>query len=112
MFEPNPKRAAELERKSAGAPTIHVVAKAVSNRNGSATFHIAGYDDCSSLQNFDAAANTAIVDRFDRQQIGQCLLNRNGATKRVNLELFSPETKVAPGKSITIAHTYEITTAF
>jgi FkbM family methyltransferase len=61
MFEPNPKRAAELERKSAGAPTIHVIAKAVSNRNGSATFHIAGYDDCSSLQTFDAAANTAWV---------------------------------------------------
>jgi FkbM family methyltransferase len=61
MFEPNPKRAAELERKSAGAPTIHVVAKAVSNRNGSATFHIACYDDCSSLQNFDATANTAWV---------------------------------------------------
>jgi FkbM family methyltransferase len=61
MFEPNPQRAAELERKSAGAPTIHVIAKAVSNRNGSATFHIACYDDCSSLQNFDAAANTAWV---------------------------------------------------
>jgi FkbM family methyltransferase len=64
MFEPNPKRAAELERKSAGAPTIHVVAKAVSNRNGSAVFHIACYDDCSSLQNFDAAANTAWVHQW------------------------------------------------
>jgi len=64
MFEPNPKRAAELEKKSAGAPTIHVIAKAVSNRNGSATFHIACYDDCSSLQNFDAAANTAWVHQW------------------------------------------------
>jgi FkbM family methyltransferase len=64
MFEPNPKRAAELERKSAGAPTIHVIAKAVSNRNGLATFHIACYDDCSSLQNFDAAANTAWVHQW------------------------------------------------
>ncbi len=64
MFEPNPKRAAELERKSAGAPTIHVVAKAVSNRNGSATFHIACYDDCSSLQDFDATANTAWVHQW------------------------------------------------
>ena len=64
MFEPNPKRAAELERKSAGAPTIHVIAKAVSTRNGSATFHIACYDDCSSLQDFDATANTAWVHQW------------------------------------------------
>ena len=64
MFEPNPKRAAELERKAAGAPTIHVVAKAVSNRNGSAAFHIACYDDCSSLQSFDASANTAWVHQW------------------------------------------------
>jgi FkbM family methyltransferase len=61
MFEPNPKRVAELEAKCAGAPNIHVIAKAVSNRNGTATFHIAGYDDCSSLLNFDASANTAWV---------------------------------------------------
>jgi FkbM family methyltransferase len=64
MFEPNPKRVAELEHKCAGAPTVHVVAKAVSNYNGTATFHIAGYDDCSSLQNFDAAANTAWVHPY------------------------------------------------
>ena len=59
----------------------------------------------------DGAADVAIVDRFDRAQIGQCLLNRSGASKRVNLELFSPETPVAAGKSITIAHTYEVTGA-
>jgi FkbM family methyltransferase len=64
MFEPNPKRAGELERKSAGAPTIHVVQKAVSNHNGSAVFHIACYDDCSSLQTFDSAANTAWVHKW------------------------------------------------
>jgi FkbM family methyltransferase len=61
MFEPNPKRVAELRAKIAGALHIHVIAKAVSNYNGSAKFHIAGHDDCSSLQNFDAAANTAWV---------------------------------------------------
>ena len=64
MFEPNPKRVAELERKSAGAATIRVIPKAVSNYNGSATFHIACYDDCSSLQSFDAAANTAWVHQW------------------------------------------------
>lgn len=61
MFEPNPKRVAELERKIAGAPGIRVIPQAVSNYNGRATFHIAGHDDCSSLQNFDATANTAWV---------------------------------------------------
>jgi FkbM family methyltransferase len=64
MFEPNPKRAAELEQKSAGAPTIHVVAKAVSNRNGTAVFHIACYDDCSSLQDFDADANSSWIHQW------------------------------------------------
>ncbi len=64
MFEPNPRRVAELEQKCAGAPTIHVIAKAVSNRNGKATFHIASHDDCSSLQHFDAGANTAWVHRW------------------------------------------------
>jgi FkbM family methyltransferase len=68
MFEPNPKRAAELERKSAGAPTIHVVAKAVSNHNGTATFHIACYDDCSSLQSFDPAANSTWVHQWHPYQ--------------------------------------------
>jgi FkbM family methyltransferase len=61
MFEPNPKRAAELERKTAGATTIHVIPQAVSNYNGSAVFHIACYDDCSSLQTFETTANTAWV---------------------------------------------------
>jgi FkbM family methyltransferase len=57
MFEPNPRRAAELEQKAAGDSSIHVISKAVSNYEGRATFHIACYDDCSSLQTFDTAAN-------------------------------------------------------
>lgn len=61
MFEPNPRRAAELEQKAAGASSIHVVPKAVSNYEGRATFHIACYDDCSSLQTFDAEANAKWV---------------------------------------------------
>jgi FkbM family methyltransferase len=64
MFEPNPGRAAELERKCAGAPTLHVIARAVSNHGGLAPFHIASHDDCSSLQTFDATANTAWVHQW------------------------------------------------
>ncbi len=61
MFEPNPGRAADLERKAAGAPNVRVIRKAVSNYDGSATFNIACYDDCSSLQTFDAEANAKWV---------------------------------------------------
>ena len=41
MFEPNPRRAAELRQKTAGAPSIEVLEQAVSDYNGSATFNIA-----------------------------------------------------------------------
>jgi FkbM family methyltransferase len=61
MFEPNPSGADELRRKVGGASNIQVIPAAVSNYNGRATFHIAGYDDCSSLQSFDASANSAWV---------------------------------------------------
>ena len=57
LFEPNPQRVAELRRKTAGAPTIHVLPLAVSNYDGRANFHISCYDDCSSLQDFDDGAN-------------------------------------------------------
>jgi FkbM family methyltransferase len=61
MFEPNPSRAEELRRKVGDASNIQVIPAAVSNYNGRAVFHIAGYDDCSSLQSFDASANSAWV---------------------------------------------------
>jgi FkbM family methyltransferase len=61
MFEPNPKRVDDLEKKAAGAPNIHVIPMAVSNYNGKAKFHIACHDDCSSLQQFDADANRTWV---------------------------------------------------
>lgn len=61
MFEPNPRRVAELRGKAAGAPTITVVPMAVSNFDGTARFKIAFHDDCSSLQDFDARANETWV---------------------------------------------------
>jgi FkbM family methyltransferase len=64
MFEPNPARAAELMRKTAGAPSIEVLPMAVSNFNGTARFKIAAYDDCSSLQDFDAEANQTWVHEW------------------------------------------------
>jgi FkbM family methyltransferase len=64
MFEPNPKRVDDLEKKAAGAPSIHVIPMAVSNYNGKAKFHIACHDDCSSLQQFDADANRTWVHEW------------------------------------------------
>ncbi|HWB85713.1 MAG TPA: FkbM family methyltransferase [Bryobacteraceae bacterium] len=64
MFEPNPKRVADLMQKAAGAPTIRVIPAAVSNYDGRATFHIACHDDCSSLQNFASDANQTWVHEW------------------------------------------------
>ena len=56
----------------------------------------------------DQAADLAIVSRVPREQIGQCLLNWSGRGARVNPEVYSPEVKLAPGKSITLEQTYEV----
>lgn len=57
----------------------------------------------------DRAAGVVITDRFDPAQVEQCMANWDGATGRVNLELFAPSKILAPGESQTIRHTYSIT---
>jgi FkbM family methyltransferase len=64
MFEPNPSRVSDLKEKTAGACSIDVIPMAVSNYNGKARFKIAAYDDCSSLQDFDANANETWVHEW------------------------------------------------
>ena len=56
----------------------------------------------------DEQVGFGIHATFKPEQISHCLLNWNGADGRVNLELFSPETKLAPGESIVIEQTYEV----
>jgi len=56
----------------------------------------------------DAAADLAIVSRFDPAQVGQCLLNRAARDNRVNLELYSKPAQLAPGQSLSLKHTIEI----
>jgi len=56
----------------------------------------------------DLAADLALLDRVPREQLDKCLLNWNGAKSRVNLELFSPEAKLAPGQTLTIEQSYEV----
>jgi FkbM family methyltransferase len=64
MFEPNPRRAAELVKKARHSSTVFVISKAVSNTEGHATFNIANYDDCSSLQPFADDANQTWVHEW------------------------------------------------
>jgi hypothetical protein len=59
----------------------------------------------------DEANGISIINRVPREQIGQCLLNWNGAGARVNLEVYSPEKNLGPGQSITISQSYEVTGA-
>lgn len=59
----------------------------------------------------DKGAGLTISNRVQRSMLGQCLLNWSGAGHRVNLELFSPETKLAPGQALTLEHTYEVAAA-
>jgi len=64
MFEPNPRRAAELEKKAERSATVVVLPQAVSDVEGRATFHIANHDDCSSLQMFAEDVNRTWVHQW------------------------------------------------
>ena len=64
MFEPNPRRVAELEQKAAGSGTVFVIPRAISVTEGRATFHIANHDDCSSLQSFAEDVNQTWVHEW------------------------------------------------
>jgi FkbM family methyltransferase len=64
MFEPNPMRVEELQRKAGGSATVFVIPKAVSVTEGHAIFHIAGHDDCSSLLPFAEDANKTWVHEW------------------------------------------------
>ncbi|HEX7360853.1 MAG TPA: FkbM family methyltransferase [Bryobacteraceae bacterium] len=81
LFEPNPRCVEILRRKTEGMRTAEVVPAAISNFRGTAQFHIACHDDCSSLQEFDENANKnwvhewhpyknfEMVDRFEVEVI-------------------------------------------
>ncbi len=56
----------------------------------------------------DEAAGLAVVNRFQKAQVSQVLLNRSGLNNRVNLELYSIEREIAPGETLTLEHSYEI----
>jgi FkbM family methyltransferase len=64
LFEPNPRMVEVLRAKTADAPTVFVLDRAVSDYDGRATFHIANHDDCSSLQEFAGDANSAWVPQW------------------------------------------------
>jgi hypothetical protein len=57
---------------------------------------------------WNKALKIGIKSRFNPAQVGTAMLNRNYAEGRFALELWSPETKLAPGKFLSIEHSYEI----
>jgi len=56
----------------------------------------------------DGEAGQTVVNRFDPEQVGLAYLNWSGKEQRVNLELWAPERKLAPGETMTLEHTYEV----
>jgi len=54
----------------------------------------------------DEAGRVVIENTFGPGQVAQGLLNWDGKRGRVNLELYSPERKLAPGESLTITQTF------
>lgn len=56
----------------------------------------------------DRETGRTVVNRFDPAQVEVAYLNWSGKDHRVNLELWAPERKLAPGESLTLAHTYEV----
>ena len=57
----------------------------------------------------DSVSGLTILNRFDPAQVAFCYANWNGAQRRVNLEQWSRQAKLSPGKSLTIRNVYEIT---
>ena len=58
----------------------------------------------------DATAGLRVRSRFDPAHVAQCLLNRSGKAKRVNLELYTKETSLDPGGALRLRHSIEIET--
>ncbi len=56
----------------------------------------------------DNTDDVGVINRFDTGQVAKCYVNWNGRERRVNLEIFTEETKLSPGQSVTLAHTYEV----
>ncbi|MFW6161876.1 MAG: DUF4838 domain-containing protein, partial [Planctomycetota bacterium] len=57
----------------------------------------------------DEGATLRIRNRFEPDQVAQCLLNRSGADDRVNLELYAKPVTLAPGESQRLTHSIEVT---
>lgn len=56
----------------------------------------------------DSNSGITVVQSFNTAEVGQCLLNWSGKDRRVNLELYSRETELAPGQRAVINHTYKV----
>lgn len=56
----------------------------------------------------DAGTGLTIINRFERSDVAQALLNRAGHQARVNLELFGREVTLQPGQSVSLRQSFEV----
>jgi hypothetical protein len=56
----------------------------------------------------DGGTGLVLVNRFERGDVAEALLNRSGRQARVNLELFGPRVTLAPGESVSLRQSYEV----
>lgn len=56
----------------------------------------------------DGGAGLVLVNRFERGDVAQALLNRSGGQSRVNLELFGREATLAPHESVSLRQSFEV----
>ena len=57
---------------------------------------------------FDGQNNIGVINHFQPGDVSKCYLNWNVQEKRINMEMWSSQTDLKPGASLTIRHSYEI----
>jgi hypothetical protein len=56
----------------------------------------------------DAGTGLTLINRFERADVAQALLNRAGRQSRVNLELFGREVTLQPQESVSLRQSFEV----
>jgi len=56
----------------------------------------------------DTGTGLTLINRFEKGDVAQALLNRAGQQSRVNLELFGKEVTLKPQESVSLRQSYEV----
>lgn len=92
LFEPSPKRFLELSEKIKGHETVQAFPYAISNYDGTAEFHIANHEDCSSLSPFDPEVNRKWLHKWHRY--GEFQMVDKVEVKVMRLDTFIEQQKI------------------